>query len=332
MTTLPDLEPAARETLHDELKRLIGEYEDDDSGEATKAEAWNLIADFVVENSKAVLSALAARSTVPEAGKAVDEISKRLKWISEARWSEDADLDSICTYADQALLYVGALASAPAPSGAEETRVTESCGCVFRDLNVPCRDPLCKICHDLPQAVPAEDVAGLVERLNEKHAAWQKLCDRWIAKGKADGMDIEDDFTALRKTTEGEAADALARIAEERNAYIKACDDYERDLKRSEAEATSLRSIIGECAKALGNGAYIAPTCTVEFMGNLPEEIRLLVADLRRKLEERERIGKMMANAIYNVHQRGLLVNADDMDSLKECQEAWDRTLSGASE
>jgi hypothetical protein len=183
-----------------------------------------------------------------------------------------------------------------------------------------------------PQAVPAGDVEEIIDRLNEKHATWQKLCDRWIAKGKADGMDIEDDFTALRKTTEGEAADALARIAEERNAYIKACDDYERDLKRSEAEATSLRSIIGECAKALGNGAYIAPTCTVEFMGNLPEEIRLLVADLRRKLEERERIGKMMANAIYNVHQRGLLVNADDMDSLKECQEAWDRTLSGASE
>ena len=70
MTKPIDLEPAGLETLHGELKRLIGEYEDDDAGEATKAEAWNLIADFVVENSKVVLSALAARSA-PEAGKAV---------------------------------------------------------------------------------------------------------------------------------------------------------------------------------------------------------------------------------------------------------------------
>jgi hypothetical protein len=47
-------------------------------------------------------------------------------------------------------------------------------------------------------------------------------------------------------------------------------------------ENEKLRSIISDCAKALGNGAYIAPSCTVEFMSKLPEEIRLVVADLRR--------------------------------------------------
>ncbi len=46
------------ETLAEELKRLIGEYQDDDAGESTKAEAWNLIADFTVENSKAILGSL----------------------------------------------------------------------------------------------------------------------------------------------------------------------------------------------------------------------------------------------------------------------------------
>ncbi|TPK14120.1 hypothetical protein [Mesorhizobium sp. B2-5-11] len=46
------------ETLADELKRLIGEYQDDDAGESTKAEAWNLIADFTVENSAVILRAL----------------------------------------------------------------------------------------------------------------------------------------------------------------------------------------------------------------------------------------------------------------------------------
>ncbi|WP_404927115.1 hypothetical protein [Mesorhizobium sp. ORM16] len=46
------------ETPAEELKRLIGEYQDDDAGESTKAEAWNLIADFTVENSAAILRAL----------------------------------------------------------------------------------------------------------------------------------------------------------------------------------------------------------------------------------------------------------------------------------
>lgn len=51
--------PVARAaTLAQELARLVGEYQDDDAGDATKEEAWNMIADFAVENSQAIAAAL----------------------------------------------------------------------------------------------------------------------------------------------------------------------------------------------------------------------------------------------------------------------------------
>jgi hypothetical protein len=54
-----------RETLAQELRRLVGEYNDDDAGDATKEEAWNMIADFVVDNAKAVVAALSAAQPAP---------------------------------------------------------------------------------------------------------------------------------------------------------------------------------------------------------------------------------------------------------------------------
>jgi hypothetical protein len=50
------------ETLGEELKRLVGEYEDPDAGDSTKEEAWNMIADFAVDHADAICSALARRS------------------------------------------------------------------------------------------------------------------------------------------------------------------------------------------------------------------------------------------------------------------------------
>jgi len=40
-----------------------------------------------------------------------------------------------------------------------------------------------------------------------------------------------------------------------------------------EAERDKLRQIISDCAKALTNGAFIAPSASVEFMALLPSEI-----------------------------------------------------------
>lgn len=79
----PDMS-AMNETLEQELRRLIGEYEDDDAGDATKAEAWNMIADFAVENSKAILSALAAAAQEEEA--ATGEIRQAAEALLNNLW------------------------------------------------------------------------------------------------------------------------------------------------------------------------------------------------------------------------------------------------------
>lgn len=56
--------------------------------------------------------------------------------------------------------------------------------------------------------------------------------------------------------------------------------------KALEAENDRLRKIVSECATALGNGAYVGPECTIEFMGELPREIALHVAALRPAILE----------------------------------------------
>lgn len=54
------------------------------------------------------------------------------------------------------------------------------------------------------------------------------------------------------------------------------------DAARAEdrAENAWLRAVVSKCADALGNGAFISPDCTVEFMESLPSEIGLHVASL----------------------------------------------------
>ena len=47
-------------------------------------------------------------------------------------------------------------------------------------------------------------------------------------------------------------------------------------IARLEEENRRLRDIVSECAAALPNGAYCAPTCSLEFMAMVPNEIRLV--------------------------------------------------------
>jgi len=58
------------------------------------------------------------------------------------------------------------------------------------------------------------------------------------------------------------------------------------EITRLQAENASLRQTIHECANALGNGAYIAPSCSVEFMADLPKEISIVCSDLREQVEK----------------------------------------------
>lgn len=50
-------------------------------------------------------------------------------------------------------------------------------------------------------------------------------------------------------------------------------------------ERDRLRKVVSDCAAALGNGAFISTTCSLEFMEQLPKEISLVVTGLRADLE-----------------------------------------------
>lgn len=62
---------AAGETLGAEFDRLIREYQEPDA-DGTRGEAWNLIADFAVANSDAILSAIKAQPAAPVGKWAID--------------------------------------------------------------------------------------------------------------------------------------------------------------------------------------------------------------------------------------------------------------------
>lgn len=281
MTTLPDLEPAAltyglkliAEAIEAHFGKRNEDY-DEDVDDTSNQDAWT------------AFDALVARSTVPEAGKAVDaaEVLSTIKeWeLWAGKWAgsafvadESLPLDAMTDSEHKTELYSGlcklmssmmwlhdevsALASVPAPSGAEN--VTNKVQHRVRRHKKDEWGPWTDGC------VPADYLGWFEQREVPTEIGWR---DKRI--------EILTDECERRSKQ-------ISEIAKQRN-------DAEIRAETAEAEAT----------------------------------------DLRRKLEDRERIGKMMANAIYNVHQRGLHVNADDMDSLKKCQEAWDRTLSGASE
>jgi hypothetical protein len=58
-----------------------------------------------------------------------------------------------------------------------------------------------------------------------------------------------------------------------------------REIQRLRAEVERLRKIISDCADA--TGAFVAPTCSLVFMEDLPNEIRLSRAGLRAEAFER---------------------------------------------
>lgn len=65
----------------------------------------------------------------------------------------------------------------------------------------------------------------------------------------------------------------------------KTAEDAASEIQRLRAEVERLRKIISDCADA--TGAFVAPTCSLEFMEGLPNEIRLSRAGLRAEAFER---------------------------------------------
>lgn len=346
MTTLPDLEPAALEAATSTLR----EIRDTKSSDRYVA--------------KTVVNAYLAARSVPEAGKAVDAPTHRhlktghlVRVIGIGRMQMSTvpaqDMDDVVIYEHDGNLWVrahwefndGRFAALPPPalaSGAEPTawrvRVNEN-GRIWyvyterlpytpddhiKVLSEP--EPLyvaqlddaelleateaeVKRLLESPQAVPAEDVAGLVERLN---ASAISSDDNAASGGNVSFVDPRGAW-AYDAALFREAAAVLTSLSAERDRLAKKVRAF-RDDGLVQAAIERQGALQEERDDALARATASEAEAT----------------SLRRKLEEAERIGKMMANAIYNVHQRGLHVNADDMDSLKECQEAWDVAIAAA--
>lgn len=71
--------------------------------EGEKANAYNKQGQWrwrITEAGRAALTTTAGEDGL------LTELTERLRWISEARHDENADLDTLCTYADQALALV----------------------------------------------------------------------------------------------------------------------------------------------------------------------------------------------------------------------------------
>ena len=59
----------------------------------------------------------------------------------------------------------------------------------------------------------------------------------------------------------------------------------ETELNAATAERDQLRAIFPQICAALGNGAFCTPTVSVGFIESIPNEVQLVVAALRAKLE-----------------------------------------------
>lgn len=68
-----------------------------------RAELLDALTARLREQSDALKHMPAAWQLMARAVEEIEWLRAELRWVSEQRWSEDADLDDICTRADRAL-------------------------------------------------------------------------------------------------------------------------------------------------------------------------------------------------------------------------------------
>lgn len=125
------------------------------------------------------------------------------------------------------------------------------------------------------------------------------------------------------KWHEQRAAEAHAGLScGSENSEYRAADkvaEMHRMAARALAENERLREIISRCAASLGNGAAIMPTCTVEFMAELPREIELVTSDLRSELSTAYRCGRKDMRE----EAAGLLDGIEPDEDAAGCPASW---------
>jgi hypothetical protein len=251
--TLPDLDPTALEAAKVAFREEV----------QVEVFAFNL----TVAISKAIRAYLAARSTVPEAGKAVvwlpDPIGVNEIWqtvYDSLDLSEDLRTECADEVSRAIAKTFSSPASVPAPSGAEPAPIrNDEFGFVeFINQDVPYIvreiDGHVAILHDMEtravigyrvydpakaRAVPADDIAGLVERLKDHYRTD-------VGMASETGDDTAQAIAALTSLS-AERDEAMAKLAVE----VKGSSESYKLYLASEAEAASLRRKLEEAREAL---------------------------------------------------------------------------------
>ena len=119
-------------------------------------------------------------------------------------------------------------------------------------------------------------------------AAWSATFDgEQISAGKT--------ARALRECSQQLETELTTLIAErdQLRAEVKSCGELscdECDARTAviTTERDQLRAVFPQICAALGNGAFCTPTVSVGFLESIPNEVQLVVAELRARAERAE--------------------------------------------
>jgi hypothetical protein len=126
-------------------------------------------------------------------------------------------------------------------------------------------------------------------------AAWAKTFDEDEDQCRAGNAasDMRDECATLERE--------LAALATERDQLRADCENetkwaahYLAESIAVKGERDQLRAVFPQICAAIGNGAFCTPTVSVGFIESIPNEVQLVVAELRARAERAEAIvGKL---------------------------------------
>lgn len=158
----------------------------------------------------------------------------------------------------------------------------------------------------MSNAAPAfRDPRGVMRRADEfmvnaagrdHHATWFRLLDQLDANHIA----AADPSTVLALLDALDAAElnlraSVANIVAMNEEFAAKLGPLTARAEAAEADNRRLREIVSQCASALGNGAVAQTACSLEFLAEVPNEVRLVADELRRERDAAEARAKAAA-------------------------------------
>jgi hypothetical protein len=94
----------------------------------------------------------------------------------------------------------------------------------------------------------------------------------------------------------------------------------ETELVTLTAERDQLRAVFPQICAAIGNGAFCTPTVSIGFIESIPNEVQLVVAELRARAERAE-AAETVALAKWNGTLERALKAEADLAALEQCHD-----------